>query len=266
MALEFCIVASGSDGNAVWVRGNGSELLIDCGVSQRDLSRSLAGLGSHPDNVAGVVCTHHHGDHASGIPALTKRGVPVYASAATLLQLRGRVAKEHTRAIANRGCVSVGALRVQAVPTSHDAPGSIAVVVSDGICALGFATDLGCKTARLVKAFSNLDAVILESNHDDTMLRYGPYPPEVKRRILGPQGHLSNADAADLLAEIAHPGLQHVVLVHLSQENNTPEHAASAVSPVLASCAPRAVLAVDRRDSLVEPITLRGTGPLFASL
>ena len=264
MALQFCVVASGSDGNAIWVRSSNTEILLDCGIAFRDLTAGLATINTSIDRLNAVVCTHHHGDHSAGIPRLAKQGVPVYASDATLLHLKHSVSDENRRCLNIGRRSDIGDLRIRAVPTSHDAPGSIAVVVSDGISALGLATDLGCKTKQLVQAFSNLDAVILESNHDIDMLRFGPYPPQLKRRILGPTGHLSNDDAADLISDIAHAGLRHIWLVHLSEENNTPERASEVVGPVVAAYAPHATLAVARRDSMAHPVTLRGTGPLFA--
>lgn len=266
MPLDYCILASGSSGNAVWVRGNGTEVLLDCGIGPRGLRAPLAAVNTEVGNIRAVVCTHHHGDHAAGIPALARGGADVYATPPTLRRLSKRVCASRLRPVEPGRTVNIGGLRVQTVPTSHDAPGSVALVVSDGVSKLGMATDLGRKTKRLVRAFSGVDAVILESNHDLNMLVHGPYPASVKQRIRSPFGHLSNAEAADLLADIAHRGLRHITLVHLSQENNTPEHAAAAVEPVLANCAANATLRVARRDSLDRPTTLTGAGPLFAAL
>ncbi len=266
MSLQYCIVASGSKGNAVWVRADDTEVLLDCGIGPRGLAKPLAALGSKLDNIRAVVCTHHHGDHCAGIPALARKGIDVYATAPTMQRIRGLVLAPRQCIIADSKVIAIGSLRVRAIPTSHDAPGSVALIVSDGVSTLGMATDLGRKTRRLVRAFSNLDAIILESNHDLNMLMHGPYPASVKQRIRGQFGHLSNDEAADLLADIAHPGLRHITLVHLSEENNTPEHAAKAVAPVLKRCATNATLSVARRDPLARPTTLTGCGPLFAAL
>lgn len=266
MPLEYCILASGSKGNAVWVRGNGTEVLLDCGIGPRGLRAPLARLGTSLDNIRGVVCTHHHGDHSAGIPALARRGIDIYATPPAWRRLGKRVCPERRRAVDPGRAITIGGVRVQTVPTSHDAPGSVALVLSDGVSKLGMATDLGRKTRRLVRAFSNLDAVILESNHDVNMLVHGPYPASVKQRIRSPFGHLSNEEAADLLSDIAHRGLRHITLVHLSEENNTPEHATTAIEPVLRHCAASATLTVACRDPMRAPITLTGAGPLFAAL
>lgn len=266
VSLRYCILATGSKGNAVWVRARDTEVLLDCGLGVRALSRALEQVGSRLSNISAVICTHHHGDHATGAPALARLGVDVYASAPALERIRGHVPASRQRELSTKALATIGALRLRAIPTHHDAPGSIAVVVSDGVCALGMATDLGRKTQRLVRAFRNLDAVILESNHDVDMLVHGPYPERVKQRIRGDWGHLSNDQAADLLADIAHPGLRYITLVHLSEENNTPEHAVAAVAPALPHCASNATLTVAHREPMITPITLAGTGPLFATM
>jgi len=266
MSLEYCIVASGSKGNAVWVRANNTEVLLDCGIGARGLQAPLKRLGTDVSNIRAVICTHHHSDHAAGIPSLARLGVDVYATSPTMQRIRGTLPQKSKRIIANSRVIAIGDLRLRAIPTRHDAPGSVALVISDGVSKLGMATDLGRKTKQLVRAFAGLDAVILESNHDVNMLAHGPYPVRVKQRILSPLGHLSNAEAADLLADIAHPGLKHITLVHLSEENNTPEHAASAVTPVLGDCANNATLTVSKRDPVDAPVTLTGCGPLFAAL
>jgi len=267
MALRYSIVASSSSGNAVWVSAGDTEVLLDCGIGERALAPALGQLGTAVRNIHAVVCTHHHGDHSAGIPALARAGVDVHAAAPTFHRIRGRIARERQHIIHCGRPIDIGSLRVRAVPTSHDAPGSVALVVSDGVSALGLATDLGRTTRRLVRAFSGLDAVILESNHDVDMLLHGPYPAGVKRRIRGPLGHLSNAEAAEFLASIAHIGLRHVTLAHLSAENNTAEHAMKAVAPVMRLCARNAQLTVaDHGGAPNRPTVLCGAGPLFAAL
>ena len=257
MALEFCILSSGSGGNSLWVRGGGVEILVDCGLSARRIGDRLAAVGRDLRDVQAVVCTHGHGDHVAGAAVLARRhGVKVHGSAGTLRHVRGDPPPEMLQTVDVRDRFRIGGLEVRLCPTPHDAAGSCSVVVADGETSLGVVTDLGRPTPQLVKHLAGVDALVLEMNHDLQMLIDGPYPEVLKRRIRGDFGHLSNEQSAQMLAELLHPGLQHLALAHLSEHNNLPEIARDTAGEVLARAAlsPNLVVAEQHRPG--EPVRL----------
>ena len=264
MAMAYCVLTSGSAGNSLWLRGGGVEVLVDCGLSARRIAYRLADVGADVDEVQAVVCTHGHGDHVQGAAVLARRhGLEILGTEPTLGSLRGEPPLERLRPFACGGRFSVGRLRFESVATMHDCPGSCAFVVSDGETRLGVVTDLGVVTAGVVRALEGVDGLILEMNHDEIMLRDGPYPAFLKRRIAGSLGHLSNRQAADMLARLAHPGLQHLTLAHLSQENNRPAAALEAAEGVLDAAGVQPEVAVAGIERPCEPVTLQRTGQLM---
>ncbi len=258
MALEFCILASGSGGNSLWVRGGGVEILVDCGLSARRIGMRLADVGRDLRDVQAVVCTHGHGDHVAGAAVLARRyGLSVYGSAGTLRHVRGDPPPEAMHVVDVRERFRIGGLEIRLCPTPHDAVGSASVVVADGETSIGIVTDLGRPTQQLVKHLEGVDALVLEMNHDLQMLIDGPYPETLKRRIHGDFGHLSNDQSAQMLAELLHPGMQHLALAHLSEHNNLPEIARDTAGEVLAKAAlsPNLVVAEQHRPG--EPVRLK---------
>lgn len=251
MALSYCVLASGSSGNCLWVRGGGVQLLIDCGISARMVGRRLAEVGGRVEDLRAVVCTHGHGDHVMGASVLARKaGVDVYATAGTAQALPSGMPSERLQAMPYGGTFTIGGLTVETVPTSHDAPQAVAVRVSDGETSLGVVTDQGLPTPGIVKAFRGLDGLLLEANHDLQMLMDGPYPERLKKRIRSNWGHLSNEQGAALLAELLHDGLQHVTLGHISEHNNTPDLAREAAEGLLekrGGTAPKLAVAVQRK-------------------
>ncbi|MFN7131305.1 MAG: MBL fold metallo-hydrolase [Myxococcales bacterium] len=268
MALEYSVLASGSSGNCTWVRGGGVEVLIDCGLPLRTLTQRLADIGRDVRNVSAVICTHLHGDHIGGIAPLARaHGVTVFGTAPTLAAVRGEPPRELFREIDVLDTVQVGGMTLQAAPTPHDAPSSIAVVAAAEGGRLGVVTDLGHPTELLARRLSGLDALVLEMNHDVEMLETGPYPEHLKRRIRSARGHLSNEQGAELLGRVLHPGLQHLTLAHLSETNNAPRLAQAAAEQVLArgSGAPSLTLAEQRKPTAPAKLgQKRGQLSLFA--
>lgn len=234
MAIAYAVLASGSKGNCTWISGEETAVLVDCGLSARAIGQRLEEIGESIDAVSAVVCTHGHGDHVTGAAVLARRhGLAIYGTRETLKRLPGAPPLEQLHEVAREGRFALGELTVQTVPTLHDAPGSCAVRVDTAGASVGVVTDLGLPTKGLIRAFGGLTGLVLEMNHDEEMLLYGPYPEPLKRRIRSDLGHLSNSEGAGLLARLLHPGLQHVSLAHLSEINNRPDHALAAALTVV---------------------------------
>lgn len=252
--MNVSILGSGSRGNAIVVECEGARILVDAGFPARTLAARLQTAGVAPESISALILTHEHTDHVSGACVAARRwGWKVYATAGTiagtpgLLELRPKV-------IDTKETLTLDSMQVRCVRTPHDAAESIAVVV-DGTSSgarLGIAYDLGHVSAAIDGAMRHLDALILEANHDDDMLRTGPYPPVVQARIAGSHGHLSNTAAGRLARTAAHRALRHVVLAHLSQNNNTPDVARATVDGALRGSAFRGSLSVAGQDSVTQ--------------
>ncbi len=220
-------VNSGSNGNCIYVEADGVGLLFDAGVSGKRTAERLATHGRDVRDVAAAIISHDHADHVGCAGILSRKfGLPVYMTART-----HRAGEKWCRLGAIAGLnhftpgetLTFGPVKVYTITTPHDAAEPVAFVVAAGGKRLGIFTDLGCVFEGLAEAVATLDAVFLESNYDPHMLARGPYPASVKRRIIGDSGHLSNAEAAQLVASAADGRLQWVALSHLSEANNSPE-------------------------------------------
>jgi len=251
--LRFRVLGSGSDGNATLVEGGGARVLLDAGLSPRQLAERLQSAGVDPAALDAVLVTHEHGDHARGAPAFSRRfGVPLAGTGRTFEALGCDTTRLPPLLLLEPGAsCSFRRLEVRAVAVPHDAARPVAFVVSAGEAAFGHATDLGHLSRGLVEAFRACDALLLESNYDPVLLRDGPYPWSLKERILGPYGHLSNADAARLLEKGLGDGCREVVLAHLSRKNNHPELALLAAEEALSRAG--------RRDVRVRLAAREGT-------
>lgn len=248
--MRLTVLGSGSRGNALLVESADRALLVDAGFSHQDLERRMKVAGREPAAVRGIVLTHEHGDHSRGAARTASRwGVPVAASrgtldAVTLKDGTGRITLAAARP------VDVAGFRVTAFPITHDAADPMMVVVEDATGRrIGVAFDAGTATAALRHALRGLDAVVIESNHDEVLLRSSSYPPSVRARIAGTGGHLSNRQTAELLVEAAHRGLELVVLAHLSEQCNRPELARDAVAAALRATAFRGRVVVATQDA-----------------
>jgi phosphoribosyl 1,2-cyclic phosphodiesterase len=227
--VKVASLGSGSRGNSVYVEVEETRILVDAGFSGVQIERRLGGLGVPPDRIDAVVITHDHRDHTSGAGVAARRwGWPLYMSRATR-EACGDLLSGEEEVVTFEGSrpFELGALRVTPFLTCHDAVDPLAVTVHDPgrQLKLGVATDLGRPTGPVRAALSGCHFLILEANHDEVMLREGPYPWSVKQRIGGSRGHLSNRMAAELARELAHPGLSGILLAHLSQECNDPGRA-----------------------------------------
>lgn len=226
--LELCTLASGSSGNSLLVTDGRTHVLVDAGISCRRICTGLKELGVEPTELAGVLITHEHSDHISGLTTLTKQlRLPVYASPGTGRQLCYRIAflEELLRPVVPGEGFSIGGLAIESFPTSHDAAESVGYALSAGGRKAAVVTDLGYVTEAVLRGIRGADLLVAEANHDVEWVQSGPYPYHLKARILGDRGHLSNEAGAELAALAAESGTRAVVLAHLSRENNTPARA-----------------------------------------
>lgn len=234
--MRVVVLGSGSAGNALAITSGDSFLLVDAGFGFPTLSRRAEAAGLHIEDVDALLLTHEHNDHATGASTLAKRAqCQVYASPGTLAALRGPLSNARTVPLPENGSTHLGAFEVETCQTSHDADQPLAFVIREQLtgASIGIACDLGRPTSTLIEFLRGVGCLILEANHDEHLLRTGPYPPVLQERIAGPRGHLSNRASADLAGDLWHRGLQTVVLAHLSERNNRPELALAAVGGVL---------------------------------
>ena len=250
--MRFASLGSGSQGNALIVQAGETCIMLDCGFPLRETVSRLARAGLEASDLAGIIVTHEHADHGDGVFPLARRfGVPVWLTHGTLGALREAnpdIDDECTLNLvdSSRGC-AVGDLTVQPFTVPHDAREPVQYVLSDGARRLGVLTDTGCSTAHIESNLSGCDALVLECNHDLDMLMSGPYPPTLKARIASRLGHLDNQASGAILAALDCSRLKHVIAAHLSQENNTPELARSALAAAL-RCDPQWISVATQED------------------
>lgn len=250
--MRVCCLGSGSAGNSLLVEAGGTRVLVDAGFSARDLETRLASIDLVPEALDGILLTHDHGDHTRGAGVFSrKHGTPLYVTERTRLACRA-LFRGDERTVDYRVArpFTIGTLRVDPFPTVHDAadPVGIALVDLATGARLGVATDLGRPTAGVQHALSGCDFLVMEANHDEVMLRVGPYPWSVQARIASSHGHLSNRSAARFASDLVHPRLAGVLLAHLSVECNDPALARDVVGTQLEKSAWRGWLEVARQD------------------
>ncbi len=249
--MRIAILASGSAGNAVVVESGGSSILIDCGITYRQVRLRMAAVGMAPEALAAVFVTHEHGDHLRGIEVFCRRHhVPVFATAGTASGMRGRPSS-WCEAQAGRE-ITVGDVVLHPFSTSHDARDPLAVVVANGRTRLGVLTDTGAVPEAAVEVLAGCHALLLECNHDPDMLATGPYPWHLKRRIASRLGHLSNEQSRDLLERVAGSELELAVAMHLSRENNVPHVAHQELARPVAGAGVRVEVADQDTPLLLE--------------
>ena len=231
--MRFASIGSGSRGNGMLVEVGSTTVLVDCGFSARQATERMARLGKHPGDLRAILITHEHGDHIGGVSVLARRyNLPVYLTPGTARH--PKMAELSDLCLFNcHEAFAIDALEVHPYPVPHDAFEPSQFVFSDGAKRLGLLTDVGCWTPHIEAQLSGCDALVLESNHDVELLAQGDYPPSLKRRVAGEQGHLSNAQSAQLLGRLDCAKLQHIVAAHLSEQNNTSELAQLALSRAL---------------------------------
>lgn len=229
--LSFCLLGSGSSGNAIWVASESANVLIDCGLSYRELARRAELAEARLEELDAVLLTHEHGDHAGGLGTLCrKHGLPVYMTAPTFKALPSKIGVLPCTRIFRAGDAwTVKDLTIESFSVTHDAADPVGFAITARGAKVGFAFDLGAPTHLVRQSLTGSHALVLETNYCPELLMYSDYPESVKQRIRSRFGHLSNDVAAELLRELLHPALTTIVLVHISENNNTPNRAQAAV-------------------------------------
>jgi phosphoribosyl 1,2-cyclic phosphodiesterase len=224
--IRFCTLGSGSSGNALYVGTAEGGVLVDAGISGRQIARRLEARGLPPESLQAILVTHDHSDHLRAAGTLARRHhLPLYMTHGAARRATARIGRvPGLHCFAPGEAMRLAGCRIRTVPTPHDAPDPVALVFERGPVRVGHFTDLGHCFAGMGALLAELDAVILESNYDPEMLAANPrYPEHLKARIRGPHGHLANEEAAALLRDHAGERLRAVLLAHLSDKNNRPD-------------------------------------------
>ena len=224
MGLFIASINSGSNGNCYYVGNSEEAILVDAGISLKETEKRMSRLGLDLTKVKAIFISHEHSDHITGLPGLSKKyQLPVYITAATLKGCNLPVEEHLVFTFQKDHPVNIGSLSVNAFSKTHDAADPHSFVVSQAGLRIGVMTDIGNCCAEVVKHFSSCQAVFLESNYCEDMLANGRYPYFLKKRISGGQGHLSNREALDLFTRHRSQSLTHLILSHLSSNNNNRE-------------------------------------------
>jgi phosphoribosyl 1,2-cyclic phosphodiesterase len=251
--VRVTILGSGSEGNALFLESGTTSVLVDAGLSHRKLVQRFAAIGRDaPTNIAAVIVTHDHTDHAAHASTYSTRfSCPVFASEATMRSVQLRPAtRSQSFTVGRRFTIGDITIRSHALP--HDAP-QVALVFETKVTTVGLVTDLGHVPKGLERFLGECETLLLESNHDPDMLEMGPYPAMLKRRVAGSLGHLSNGQSGDLLAGLSHAP-KRVVLMHLSETNNSPRLARSSAEAALGHQGTELLLAQQRQPLELGPV------------
>lgn len=255
--MRLISLQSGSSGNSIFVESQGVRLLFDAGISGTQAAERLENEGIDPMTIQGLIISHNHSDHVRCAETYSKRfRIPLFITPKTLeasrkfIHVRRDFELQHFR---SGDAIKFGPVTVETIGTPHDATDGVVFVVDDGKHRLGICTDVGHVFSDLRSVIKSVDALFLESNFDEKMLANGYYPERLKRRIAGPGGHISNREAAELIAEEATDKLQWVCLAHLSEKNNTQKKALAAHREALGAKFP---LHMTYRYRATKPISI----------
>lgn len=224
--MNLCSIASGSSGNCIYVGSSSTGILVDVGISGKRIEAGLNEIDRTTKEIDGILITHEHSDHIKGLGVISrKHNIPIYCTKGTMNGILetssiGKMPEGIFRPVEQDKAFQIGDLTVNPFAVSHDAREPVGFRVNHEDKSVGIATDMGVYNEYIVRNLQNLDVLLLEANHDVNMLQVGNYPYYLKRRILGDKGHLSNETAGRLLCRLLHDGLEHIVLGHLSRENN----------------------------------------------
>ncbi len=257
--IEIVVLGSGSRGNCALLRQDGHAVMIDAGLSAREIARRCAAVGQDLAKIDAILLTHEHADHVAGVRVFAKRCGAVVAGNAATLAAAGlhfpHVAQLATFTTGQR--FTAGRFAVTPFRVPHDAVEPVGFILEAEGVRVGYATDLGHVTPEVRARLEGCAAIVMESNHDREMLRLGPYPWVTKQRVASANGHLSNDHAAAALPDIVAFGTEHVVLAHVSETNNHPHLARAAVhGALLAAGRDRVRLEVAPQDRPATPVRL----------
>lgn len=258
--MQFSILASGSSGNALYIASEKSRILVDAGLSGKQLEQRLKQIDVDARTITAMLITHEHSDHVKGLGVFCRRyQIPIYLNDATWQALPksvGEIPTEFVNILTTNEAFTLDDLYIDPFPISHDAAEPMAFSFRQANETLAVVTDLGYVNQKIIDRVRGADAIVWESNHDIEMLRIGSYPWNVKRRILGDQGHLSNQDAGEALAQLLQGNGEQVFLAHLSKDNNVAELAHLTVKNILGDAGFR----VGRDVQLLQTYEDRPTG------
>ena len=236
--MVFCSLYSGSSGNSMFITSDRAKILIDAGLPGKKIDEALKAIDEETKNIDGIFITHEHSAHIKGVGVISRKyDIPIHVNADTWSAMEGSLGKikEHNiKVIDKRSVTEIGDLNIKAFNIPHDASGPMGYTVSDGKKNISVATDFGTFTREIYDNVKDSEVILLESNHDVNMLKFGPYPYQLKRRILSEIGHLSNDDCGNAIVELVKCGNnKKIILGHLSNTNNQPDLAYATVLDVL---------------------------------
>lgn len=235
--MKFCPLYSGSSGNSIFISSKNAKILIDAGLPGKRIENALKEINEAVDGVDAIFVTHEHTDHTKGVGVLSRRyDIPIYANVLTwkaMLKNIGKIKENNIKIIDSKSTIDIKDLQINGYRISHDAVDPMGYAVRCGGRKVCVATDLGYFSKEVRKAVEGSDVVLLECNHDVEMLKFGPYPYPLKKRILSEVGHLSNEDCGKAIVTMIDDNCKRVVLGHLSKTNNYPELAYQTVLSVL---------------------------------
>jgi phosphoribosyl 1,2-cyclic phosphodiesterase len=250
--MIFTTIASGSSGNCSLLQANGTNILIDAGISTRRIAAALDLLSLNVSDLTAVLITHEHGDHIGGIKTLSRRyNIPLFASKPVAEHITNnyQLPQERISHLIPEEEIALGSVSITSFDTPHDSVQSLGFrLCCEGI-SMGYCTDLGYADKTVISGLRGVDACLIESNHDVDMLKYGSYPLYLQKRILSKKGHLSNRSCGELTALLHESGTRKFILAHLSRENNSPDKARTAVFEAQY----RAGISPDEESVLVAP-------------
>lgn len=237
--MIFCSLYSGSSGNSIFISSEHSNILIDAGLPGKRIEKALSDINKDASSIDGIFITHEHIDHIKGVGVLSRKyHIPIYANAETwnsMYNLIGKISEENIKII-DSNAVDINDLHITNFKIPHDAANPCGYSINQGNKRVSIATDLGYFSDEVKESIKDSDVILLESNHDTEMLKFGPYPYPLKRRILSDVGHLSNDACGKAISEIVKDSHKTIILGHLSKTNNYPDLAYATVANVLSDC------------------------------
>lgn len=254
MSLYVASLNSGSNGNCFYIADEESAVLVDVGISCREVERRMERLGLELSKVKAIFVSHEHSDHIRGIPVLAKKyNLPVYITPLTLTRCKG-IREDLIRPFSSYESIMVDHLTVTAFPKWHDAVNPHSFIIKNQQVTVGVFTDIGAPCEEVKKYFKSCHAAFLEANYDDKMLDGGRYPVRLKERIRSNRGHLSNLQAVELFLAEGSAAMTHLFLSHLSQNNNAPE----LVRDLFRKCAGETKTIIASRDKETKVYHIQG--------